>query len=326
MPQTHHLSDVHSHLVESAILGHAVGDALGVSVEFTPRHRLMSHPVTQMRGFGTHNQPTGTWSDDTSLSLCLAESLCAGYDLNDQARWFQRWLFDGVWTPHGEVFDVGMATHEAIERLRHATDPRDAGPVGEHQNGNGALMRILPLALYMAHDTKSRRVQVTMEASRLTHGHCRSQLACAAYVEIAAALARGESLSDATAASQLTIRELINTRFPQERQAFSMFLDSTLSTFKAADISGSGYVMDTLVASVWCCLTTSTYEHAALCAVNLGEDTDTTAAVTGGLAGLIYGRDAIPEKWVNQLARLVDIQQLCQRFAVACTDRWPSRS
>lgn len=133
------------------ILGLAIGDALGVPVEFISRQELRKKPVKEMTGYGTHSQPPGAWSDDTSLTLCLVESLCeAGYDLADTGKKFVRWYREGYWTPFGDVFDIGNATRQAILTLERGIDPALAGLADEWSNGNGSLMRILPASLYFA--------------------------------------------------------------------------------------------------------------------------------------------------------------------------------
>ncbi len=302
----------------AALLGLAVGDALGVPVEFVSRDRLQAEPVTDMRGFGTHNQPPGTWSDDTSLALCLAKSLCEGFDLEDQANRFVAWLDRGSWTPHGEVFDIGRTTRVAIAQLRQVTDPRLAGPRDQYSNGNGSLMRIVPLALFFHKATTETRINAAMDASCLTHGHIRSQLACAFYVELAARLVNREPIVEALPRTQSVFRELIERQYPAERLAFHPILERGIETLDEAEVESSGYVLHTLLASLWCCLTTNAYDEAVLRAVNLGDDTDTTGAVTGALAGLIYGIDAIPNQWVRALARIDDVEELNQRFAEAC--------
>jgi ADP-ribosylglycohydrolase len=149
--------------VTGAMLGKAIGDALGVPVEFRSRDALRRDPVSGMRAFGTHHQPAGIWSDDTSLALCLAESLCeTGIDFFDQADRFVRWRRLGYWTPRGEVFDIGGATARAICRLEEGVEPTEAGPAGESDCGNGSLMRILPLALFLAYADASYRAETVI--------------------------------------------------------------------------------------------------------------------------------------------------------------------
>lgn len=305
-----------NHPKESAaagLIGLAVGDALGVPVEFSDRTRLKKQPVTGMRAFGVHNQPAGTWSDDSSLAFCLAESLSEkGLNYQDQAQRFIAWKYAGKWTPHGRVFDIGNATGDAITRLLNGIEPLEAGPSDERACGNGSLMRILPLAIYLAHGTAGERFQRSCECSRLTHGHPRCQLACAIYVEVAAALVRGESLQVGIARAVELVEPIIRSQYPREVETFAKVFSPQLSSLSESEISGSGYVIHCLEASLWCALRAKTYSEGVLAAVNLGDDTDTTGAVTGGLLGLRFGLAAIPKEWQIQLARRKDILALCE--------------
>lgn len=317
------MSNMSNSAAASGIIGLAVGDALGVPVEFAPRARRHSDPVTGMRAFGTHDQPAGTWSDDTSLALCLAESLAErGIDFHHQASRFAAWLHQDEWTPRGEVFDVGGATREAITRLARGVEPTEAGPTHVNSNGNGSLMRILPLAIYLARADRAIRIETAMQASRLTHGHARCQVACALFVEIAAAVVRGDELARAIADAQQTVAPAVAERFPAESQNLARLFNSDIASLPESSVSGSGYVIDCLEASLWCSLRARSYSDGVLAAVNLGEDTDTTGAVTGGLLGLRFGIDAIPTTWQHQLARYGDIVALCGRFQRACESRW----
>lgn len=311
-------------IATAGILGLAVGDALGVPVEFCHRDQLRRNPVTDMRGYGTHNQPPGTWSDDTSLTLCLVESLCDyGVHYEDQARRFISWMFESTWTPHGRLFDIGITTREAIFRMNRDIAPTEAGLTDESCNGNGSLMRILPIALYLAYARVEERSKVAMLCSRLTHGHVRSQLACAYYVELSAAIVRGNTIEQALNDAQRTVDSLISNYEPTEGQVFARLLSpSSFGKCSESEISGSGYVIHCLEASIWCALNAKTFSDGVLAAVNLGDDTDTTGAVTGGLLGLCYGVGAIPENWSRQLARQEEVLALCRRFEEACQKRW----
>jgi len=315
-------NDTANHCIRAAILGHAVGDALGVPVEFKSRDQLDANPVRDMRGYGAHHQPAGTWSDDTSLTLCLAESLIGGFNLQDQARKFVAWLYEGYWTPRGEVFDAGVTTLNAIGRLRGGVEPILAGGTHVHTNGNGSLMRVLPLGLYFANAPRPKRIAAAMTCSMLTHAHPRSQCVCALFVEVATGLVRGVPMLDALAESQDHVGKAIEREYPAERLAFTRTLDRALANYPRYEIFGSGYVIQSLDAALWCCLNTEIYTDAVLTAVNLGQDTDTTAAIAGGLAGLMYGESAMPSGWREQLARLDDIYNLCDRFADACAASW----
>lgn len=312
-------------LVAAALLGSAVGDALGVPVEFAGRDARRSDPVVGMRQHGTHNQPAGTWSDDTSLTLCLAESLAeAGIDYRDQATRFVAWMHDAAWTPHGEVFDIGNATSVAISCLRSGVEPTNAGLAGEHHCGNGSLMRIAPLGLYLAYDSEQSRTAAAMGCSRLTHGHPRCQLACIMYTEIVASLVRGRDIEDAIADGQRVVQRSIGGEFPSEAAVFQRLLSPSLANLDEQEISSSGYVVHCLEASLWCTLRAESYRDGVLAAVNLGDDTDTTGAVAGALLGLRFGLQQIPADWIETLARLADLRALVERFQEACLQQWSS--
>lgn len=293
--------------IKDALLGVAIGDALGVPVEFRSRSVLEREPVTDMRGYGTHHQPPGTWSDDSSLTFCLAAMLCDGYDLQNLANRFIDWKNDSYWTPYGEVFDIGIATAEAITRLQNGTPPTLAGGTTERSNGNGSLMRILPLLFYIKDMPIAERFKHVAEVSSLTHAHLRSVNACFIYLELALAILQGKSKETAYETVCRTLTDFLQNG---EAHHFSDILSGQLPQFPIATIHGTGYVLRTLEAAIWCLLNTSSYSEAVLQAVNLGDDTDTTAAVTGGLAGLLYGWETIPAHWLNVLPKRDAIDQL----------------
>jgi ADP-ribosylglycohydrolase len=310
----------------AALLGLAVGDALGVPVEFIGREARRRDPVVDMRAYGTHHQPAGTWSDDSSLTFCLAETLATkGYDLADAAQRFVRWQDEAYWTAHGRVFDIGVATAEALQCLRRERKPEQAGGSGEYSNGNGSLMRILPLVFHIKGLPVAERFQKVREVSSITHAHIRSIMACFIYVELARELLAGLSKQAAYAAMQQTVNAFFQTEdigSEIELRQFHRILENPYGDFdiqpliacKEAEIKSSGYVVHTLEAALWCLLTHDTYAATVLAAVNLGDDTDTTGAVAGGLAGLAYGEAAIPAGWLAGLARRADIEDLADRL------------
>ena len=289
--------------VYNGIMGLIVGDALGVPFEFTMRDTFKA---TDMVGFGTHGQPAGTWSDDTSLTLATLESIgrLGKVDLNDIMYNFALWLFNGDFTANGYVFDVGFTTKKAIQKyIINQTPPESCGGSSEMDNGNGSLMRILPLAFM------NYSMQEVYNVSALTHAHDISQVACGIYCNIASYLNKGLTKHQAVAwalsksggvPAQFERIEVINTA-PVNRD----------------EIKSTGYVIDTLEAALWCFLNTGNYKDCVLTAVNLGGDTDTVAAVAGGLAGIYYGiggESGIPEEWVNKIARNFYIKELCDDF------------
>lgn len=301
--------------LKAGIIGHLVGDALGVPVEFKSRKELEKDPVTDMRGYGTYNQAPGTWSDDSSLTLCLLESLIDGYDLNDQAEKFISWLDDAYWTARGETFDVGNTTQISIARLRQEIKPIEAGAGGERDNGNGSLMRILPLAFYLLSSEPESKFEKTKEVSSLTHSHPRSIVGCYIYLDYAQRLIKDNNLKQSYQQTKSHLNQFIKKEsYRSELKYYKKILTGNIRDLKETEIKSTGYVVDTLEAVFWVLLNSNSYKESVLKAVNLGEDTDTVAAITGGLAGIYYGFDRIPENWVKQLARLNDVLKLINSF------------
>lgn len=287
----------------SGIMGLCVGDALGVPVEFQSRESLKKNPVVDMREFGTHNQPRGTWSDDTSMALCSIVSLTEkGLDIQDIRKRFEDWYYKAYMTPHGKVFDCGITVAYAIENRCGCNDTYD--------NGNGSLMRILPVAYYIyAKNIKSsvEIYSIVKKISSITHSHNRSVLACAIYVMIAISIIEGNTLKDS-----LTYTINIFKDYPE----FYYFQDLyNIESLKENEIDSGGYVVSTLKSSIWCLLNSSNYQESVLKAVNLGSDTDTTGAVCGGLAGLIYGYDSIPKFWLDTLIKRDYLETICIEYS-----------
>ena len=303
-------------IYKDILFGVAVGDALGVPVEFKNRQTIAQKPVTDMTGFGTYNLPAGTFSDDSSLAFCLAEALTQDFNLQKIANNFVAWLNNNYWTPRGNVFDVGIATSQAIRRLQGGCNPELAGGIDISDNGNGSLMRILPLLVYIKDKQLSKRYQITKQVSSITHGHIRSVIACFYYLEFARQIINGIDKFQIYKTLQTEISDHLNSLSinPNETKLFDRLLKGNIYELTDKEIFSNGYVLHTLEASIWCLLTTDTYEAATLKAVNLGEDTDTTGAVTGGLAGLLYGFDSIPKNWLQQIARREDIEDLADRI------------
>ena len=298
--------------------GVAVGDALGVPVEFRARTERAHDPVTDMRGHGTHNQPSGTWSDDTSLNLCTVDTLVdAGEDYQALAGAFVRWLDGKIWTPHGIVFDIGNATHASIRRLARGVAPLEAGQTDDLSNGNGSLMRILPVALWFAKRGAGATLDAANEFSALTHRHPRSQVGCGLYCLIAQELLGGAAAAAAIDTAWKHAQEHYRADpFASELRAYArIFPSRKLAKLPEQRVESSGYVVHTLEASLWCLVGTNSFEEAVLRAVNLGDDTDTVGAVTGGLAGIRYGLDAVPARWRARLARHDDLAALFETFA-----------
>lgn len=301
--------------IKAAIIGHAVGDALGVPAEFIPREKLQKHPVTDMIGYGSHDVPKGSWSDDTSMELCTLNSIATKgeIDLDDIMVEFGKWVEDGYMTPQGRVFDIGRTCLHAIMNYHRGKDVRHCGGEREHDNGNGSLMRILPVCLYnyLKKADKDSAIDNIHSVSALTHAHDRSCIACGIYdfiIQELISTSRKSSVKKALDKAKEYYKE------NDENKSFSRLYEENFELTAESDVKSSGYVVDTLEAAVWCLLNTTNYKECVLKAVNLGQDTDTVAAVAGGLAGILYGYKNIPSEWIDSLIKKDDILDMCSAF------------
>ena len=304
--------------IMASLWGAVTGDALGVPVEFRSRKELAAEPVTGMRGQGMHKQPAGTWSDDTSLTLCTIESLltCDGVDTEDMAERFRRWLVEGHWTAHGQVFDIGIATRQALARFAEGRKPELCGGRQEYDNGNGSLMRMLPVSLWVRSGAIEEALGLVHRVSRITHAHPRAQMVCGFYTLLVWALMDGATPLDALkqAWQQAEAEYKFHEDFELNWPHLHRLAPEVMPTLGEADIRSSGYCIHTIEASVWCLLRGADFPSTVLAAVNLGEDTDTTACVTGTLAGLRFGMDQVPPVWVEALARRQDLETIFTQF------------
>lgn len=298
---------------KSGMYGLIVADAMGVPVEFTSREDRKLDPVTDMRGYGTYSQPEGTWSDDSSMALATLVSIRdkGEIDYNDIMDKFSDWCMYGAYTPFDEVFDIGIATSRAIMKYNNGAKPLESGGETEWDNGNGSLMRILPVCLYIFEEQSksnlydNEAIDIIHNCSALTHAHLRSKTACGIYYFLVKAILdeSGEIIE--------RLQLGVNNAFKYYSKNIQNELDkynriASLPEFKYTtenQIKSTGYVVHTLEAAIWCLVNTSSYEEVILKAVNLGDDTDTIAAITGGLAGLYYGYNNIPDKWISKLQK-----------------------
>ena len=266
--------------------------------------------------YGTHNQPAGTWSDDGSLLLCSVESLVEkGFDTQDMGERFVRWEGEGLWAAHGRVFDIGNATYRSLNRIVEGVPAESAGGAEDYDNGNGSLMRILPVALASLGEDLDLFCDGIESASAITHGHARSRMACVLHGLVVRNLMAGSS----PRASLQVARSEFAERYAghEEIDVFRRLLNDDLDSLSTSEIVSGGYVIDTLTASLWCLLRENDFTDCVLSAVNLGGDTDTTGCVAGGLAGLIGGVEAIPPVWREELPRQEDLKGLFDRFLEA---------
>ncbi len=282
-----------------SLLGLAVGDALGTTVEFQARDSFP--PVTDMVGGGVFNLAPGQWTDDTSIALCIAASLMetGAYDPRDQLARFVRWFRDGYLSSTGRCFDIGNQTRTALEEFAVTGEPyrKTAGAMSA---GNGSLMRLAPVAMAFCDDPEAA-AQFSADSSRTTHPAVECVEACGAYGRLIAAAIEGASHTElyvlaADLAEQVTSPEL------------ATILRGSYRVKERDEISSSGYVLHSLEAALWAFARTDDFLDGALLAVNLGDDADTVGAIYGQLAGALYGRSGIPESWRNRLhdARMIE--------------------
>lgn len=292
--------------IKAGICGFVVGDALGVPAEFSSRETLQKNPVKTITGYGTYNMPPGTYSDDTSMTLATMSSICnkKTIDYEDIQSEFLEWLLNGKYTQYGETFDYGNTTYESLLRFKHGFEALNCGGISERDNGNGSLMRILPLAFI--NDVDYETIE---NVSSLTHGHLRSKIACVFYVELARSML----------SYNLTINEHIKIAGNKIKKHYKdseelKYFDRIFNNDLKDNIKSSGYVIDTLESVIYCLETTDNYKDSVLKAVNLGGDTDTIAAICGGLSGIYYGFDSIPIDWLNQIPKIEEVLSLCESY------------
>ena len=307
----------------NGMIGVAVADAFGSPVQFMERERLKENPITEMEYCDIYDKPAGAWTDDTSMALCMLDSIRSlrKVDAEDVMERFVKWLCEGEYTPTGVAFDMGNTCVFAINSFREHHDVDTCGRMGEYANGNGSLMRTLPVCLYYAERThagetmEEQAINDIHRLSALTHNHIRANMACGLYFFCVREIIYGSG----------SMIERLQNGFDQgfafydtdrsaakESAHYKRLRD--LSEFRKLpedQIRSSGYVVDTLEAAVWCLITTDNYRDCIIRAVNLGEDTDTVGAVAGGLAGIYYGYDAIPKEWRDELLRREWIEEMC---------------
>ena len=298
-----------------AVWGHLVGDALGVPYEFLP---AVDAESVRFGVRGTHGQPPGTWSDDGALMLALLDSLltCA-FDTTDQARRALRWHRAGRYAAGGKVFDVGGATSRALEAFEAGAMAEESGPTDEQSCGNGSLMRILPLPLVRRRTSDLELVKDAHRASRVTHGHHRPQVACALYALICRRLLHGARRRQALAGAMADLRAFYQS--DQFDKAYLRALDE-LEGWDGR--SGRGYVLDSFW-SAWDAFDGARdYEEAVTAAVAYGNDTDTTAAICGGLAGIHWGLAGIPSEWLGRMRDQQIVEPLVDRLQASSGEQY----
>ena len=286
-----------------ALLGLAVGDAIGTTVEFKPRGSFAL--LTDKVGGGPFHLQPGQWTDDTSMALCLGASLLEyGFDLPDQLNRYLDWHDEGYMSSTGQCFDIGQATSAALERYR-ATGSTRAGSTDPRQAGNGSIMRLAPVVLYFR-DTPQHAIRYAAEQSKTTHRSPECLMACQLMAEIMLRALQGQPKDVVLAITQQDL-PLTDGLLAMTRGAYRYKIEES--------IEGSGYVVQSLEAALWCFHTTQSFGACVLLAANLGDDADTTAAIAGQIAGAYYGEEGIPQKWRKQLTQGEMIGEMATQLA-----------
>ena len=299
------------------IIGLVVGDAMGVPLEFCIREKLMSNPTTRMLGYGSHDVPKGSWSDDSSMTLATIDAIINDKCVNTEtiANNFLEWIRNAKYTPTNRVFDIGRTCLQAIARFELKVDiAENCGGTSEMENGNGSLMRILPLVYYCFSKNLNEKeiYQVVKNVSSITHRHEISIMGCFMYVMYGISLLNNKNLLQ----SYKYIKKLkYNTYFSKETiDKYKRILGENIAKCELEEIKSTGFVIDTLEATIWTLLNTDSYNQAIIGAINLGGDADTVGACVGGLAGIYYGLESINKDWIKDLQKYDYIENMCNEF------------
>lgn len=295
--------------------GFLIGDAMGVPLEFSKRRKLLENPVTKMIGYGSYDVPKGSWSDDSSMMIATMDSIISKneIDYNDLMTKFSEWISYSKYTAVDEVFDIGRTTLKAIVRFQEGISPLEAGLEGENYNGNGSLMRMLPIAFYAYSKELEETdiIDLAFNASSLTHRHEVSKLGCYIFVRYVMFLLDG---FDKVKSYELIKKLDYSFASFDTFDKYKRILKSDIMKLPLEEISSSGYVVDTLEAVLWCVGNTSSFPNAVIGSINLGGDTDTIGALVGGIAGIIYEYDDIPKEWLNDLQKQDYLKLMCTSF------------
>ena len=298
-----------------AIIGHAVGDAMGFPTEFSKREELLQNPVIEMIDSPDVGQPAGSWSDDTAMEIATIDSFIQKkyFDYKDIMDKWVKWISKSEYTPTGVAFDIGRTCLKAIKKYCNGTAPLQCGSTSINENGNGSLMRILPVALYAyskkLDDTSIHKL--TNEVSSLTHAHEVSRLGCYIYVQFIINLLKGKTKQEA----YKHIQDLDYRSFRMDSiHHYARILNEQIEFQILDNIKSTGYIVDTLVSAMWIFMNAQHYKEAIIASTNIGGDTDTIGAIVGSMAGIYYGFEDIPSSWLDKLQRKDYLMELVDRF------------
>lgn len=298
-----------------------VGDALWVPYEFMIREDIEKQGGITMKWWWNWQQPVWTWSDDSSLILCLVDSLCSWYDLIDITKKFVAWKKWNIWNAHDYVFDIGWATERSLfelERLLAQHQYEKIFQLKNNQdrwkNGNGALMRILPLLFIILWKSLEEQWNIIEEVWSLTHPHDISNMGCMIYLKIWENILHWYNLFDAYIHAIDLLLPFFITKW-LEIYEYDKILDWKIHFTKVDELYSTGYVVRTLEVVLFCLLNTENYKDAVCAGISFGADTDTVACILWWLSWLFYGYDSIPEEWISQICKKEEIDTVIKRFS-----------
>lgn len=290
--------------IKSAIYGFVIGDAMGVPVEFEDREKLMKSPVTNMLGYGSYDVPKDVWSDDTSMTLATIDSIIVNkneLNYNDIANKFCEWINNAKYTATNEVFDIGTTTKYSLMRYwNNNIDATKCGGTGISENGNGSLMRMLPIALYCFYNKMEDNdiINIVRNTSSITHAHEISIIGCYMYVKYIIFILSNNNKTE----SYKLLQKIDYSIFNKDNiNLYERIIKDDISKYSLDTIKSTGFVVDTLESALWVILNTENFNEAIIGSVNLGGDTDTIAAITGSIAGILYGYDSMNKKWIKDI-------------------------
>lgn len=290
--------------IKSAIYGFVIGDAMGVPVEFEDREKLMESPVTNMLGYGSYDVSKGVWSDDTSMTLATMDSIIVNkkeLNYNDIADKFCEWINNAKYTATNEVFDIGATTKYSLMRYwNNNIAAMKCGGTGISENGNGSLMRMLPIALYCFYNKIEDNdiINIVRNTSSITHAHEISIIGCYMYVKYIIFILSNNNKTE----SYKLLQKIDYSIFNKDNiNLYERIIKDDISKYSLDTIKSTGFVVDTLESVLWVILNTENFNEAIIGSVNLGGDTDTIAAITGSIAGILYGYDSMNKKWIKDI-------------------------
>ena len=297
------------------IIGFSVGDAMGMATEFQQRETLFKNPVKEMLDSSIMGQPAGSWTDDTSMVIGTIVSFIENkkFNYSDIMSKWCAWINNGDYTPNGECFDIGRTCLKACRNFTDGIEPTKCGLDSINSNGNGSLMRMIPIALYSYYRNLSNEEMMILSdnISSLTHRHDISKLGCYMYNKFIINLLSGMNIEEAYKYMQ---KDDYTMYSKEAIKSYDRLLTTDISKYTIDEISSSGYVVDTLECVLWILLNAKSYKEVIISTTNIGDDTDTIGAIAGSIAGIIYGYESIPKNWVNKLIKKDYLINLIESF------------